>query len=275
MAFSKLKTILLLIFIVKIYSQQKYITKYENGKTKTESFINKNTLDSIYKEYYQNGNLKTEGFYKDCEYKTNRKGIYIAGCGVGKEKDTIQVGKKHGIWKNYYENGTLSYTANYHCNIMQGNNFSYNKDGKLETIEFYNEGKLMYAQEFNENGIVVETSDYKYEVGKNENFKKVHIFQFYDNGDLKSENTLEESNKKDIETYKEYFYNGFLKIEKNTINNEKVGVYREYFENGNIKYEGIFDKNIPVKKQYFYNEDGSVSKIETWKNGKLLKTQPK
>lgn len=272
MTFSKLMTILLLINFAKNYSQEKYIVKYENGKTKIESFIKNNTLDSIYKEYYENGNLKTEGFYKNCEYKTNRKGIFVSTCGVGKI-DTIQSGKKQGTWKNFYQNGVLSDKSNYHCDIMQGNFFSYNKDGKLESTEFYNEGKLMYSQEFNENGIVIENSNHKYEFGKPENFEKTQTFQFYDNGDLKSENILEGNSEKETEVYKEYYPNGFLKIEKNTINGYKNGIYREYFENGNVKYEGLFKNHIPIKKQYFYNEDGLQLKVEIWKNGKIIKME--
>lgn len=275
MTFSKLMTLIFLLIFAENYSQEKYVVKYQNGKTKIEGYIKDNTLDSIYKEYYENGNLKAEGFYKNCEYKTNRKGIYIAGCGVGKDKDTITTGKRHGTWKNYYENGDLSYTANFHCNIQQGNFYSYNKEGKLETIEFYNEGKLMYSQELNENGIVIETSNYKYEFGKPESFKKSQTFEFYDNGDLKSENLLNGDNEKDIEIYKEYYPNGFLKIEKNTINGFKNGIYREYYENGNVKYEGIFKNHIPIKKQYFFNENGLLKKIEVWKKGKLIKTECK
>lgn len=272
MKFSKLMLILLLFSFVKIYSQQKYIVNYENGKIKIESYVKENTLDSIYKEYYDTGILKTEGIYKNCEYKTNHKGIYITGCGVGSELDKIKIGKKHGIWKNYYENGILSYTSNFHCGIIQGNTFSYDKTGKLETIEFYNEGKLIYSQEFNEIGIVVETSNYKYKFHKPENSKNIHTFKFYDNGDLKSENIIDEDNEKEDELYTEYYSNGFLKLEKHTVNGNRFGIYREYYENGNIKYEGIFKNDVPVKKQYFYNENGNVQKVEIWKNGKLIKS---
>lgn len=275
MNLTKLLTFIFLLYFAKNYSQEKYIVKYKNGMTKIEGFIKDNTLDSIYKEFYENGNLKTEGFYKNCEYKTNRKGIYIAVCGVGKDKDTIAIGKRHGTWKNYYENGILSYTTNFHCNIQQGNYYSYDKEGKLETIRFYNEGKLIYSQEFNENGIIIETSNFKYEYGKPESFKKVHTFQFYENGNLKSENIVNENNDTEIEDYKEYYQNGFLKLEKYTINGNKNKVYREYFENGNVKYEGLFKNDYPIKKQYFYNENGTLMKIETWKNRKLIKTETK
>ena len=269
----KLLIYIFLFFSVKNYSQKKYIVKYENGKTKIEAFLKDNTLDSIYKEYYENGNLKIEGFYKNCEYKNNRKGIYIAGCGFGKEKDTIKIGKRHGTWKNYYENGILNFTSNYYCNIQQGNFYSYDTDGKLETIEFYNEGRLMFTQEFNENSILVETSNYEYQNENFETYKKVHTFQFYDNGDLKSENIVNDNNETEIENYKEYYSNGFLKIEKYTVNGHKNKVYREYFENGNVKYEGFFKDDYPVKKQYYYNENGKLLKTETWKKQKLIKTK--
>ncbi|MFY7937522.1 MAG: toxin-antitoxin system YwqK family antitoxin [Flavobacterium sp.] len=275
MNFSTLWIFVFLLYFAKNYSQEKYIVKYENGITKIEGFIKDNTLDGIYKEYHENGNIKTEGFYKNCEYKTNQKEIFIAGCGVGKNNDTIKSGKRHGIWKKFYENGILSYTANYHCDIQQGNFYSYNTEGKLETIEFYNEGKLMHSQKFNENGILAESSNYKYENGKTEGFKKVHTLQFDENGDLKSENIVYENDDTLIEDYREYYSNGFLKVEMHTLNGSKNKLYREYFENGNIKYEGFFKNDYPIKKQYFYNEDGTLMKVETWKKQKLIETETK
>ncbi|AOC94661.1 MORN repeat variant [Flavobacterium anhuiense] len=273
MKFSKLTIIIILLFFVKIYSQKKYIVNHENGKIKIEGYITANTFDSIYKEYYNTGILKIEGVYKNCEYKTNHKGIYIVGCGVESNLDTIKFGKKQGVWKTYYENGKLSLCSNFHCGIIQGNQFSYDINGKLESIEFYNEGHLMYSQDFNSSGIVIKTSSYEYKFGKNENFKKINSFEFYDNGDLKSNQTIEGNPEKEDETFKEYYSNGFLKLEKHTINGNKLGIYREYYENGNVKYEGLFKDNNPLKKQYFYNENGSISKIESWKNNKLVKTQ--
>lgn len=277
MTLSKLLTFIFLLTFAKNYSQEKYIVNYENGKSKTESFLKNNTLDSIYKEYYENGNLKTEGFYKNCDYKTNRKSIYVflQTCGIPNKKDSIKDGKKQGTWKHYYENGILSHINNFHCNIIQGNYYSYTKEGKLETIEFYNEGHLIYSQDYNENGIIVETSNHKYEFGKPENFKKSNTFEFYDNGDLKSENIIDENNEKEIEFYKEYYSNGFLKIEKNTINGNRNGVYREYYENGNLKHEGIYKEDIPTKKQYYYKENGQLIKVETWRKGKVIKTENK
>jgi antitoxin component YwqK of YwqJK toxin-antitoxin module len=275
MTFSKLVMPIFLIIFAKNYSQEKFIVKYQNGKTKIESYIKDNTLDSIYKEFYENGNLKVEGFYKDCVYKTNRKKIYMAGCSVRKDIDTIKTGKRHGTWKNYYENGILSYIANFHCNIQQGNFYSYNKEEKLETIEFYFEGKLMYSQEFNDNGILIETSNFKYENGSPSSFRKVHTFQFYQNGDLKSENLVNYDNTTEIEDYKEYYPSGFLKLNKYTVNGNKNKVYKEFFENGNVKYEGFFKNDYPIKKQYFYNENGTIMKIETWKKQKLIKTETK
>lgn len=277
MSYPKLLTFVFLLYFAKSYSQEKYIVKYENGKTKIEGFIKDNILDSIYKEYYENGNLKTEGFYKNCEYKTNRKGIYSSGCGVGKGNETIATGKRHGNWNDFYENGILRNTSNFHCGILQGNFSSYNEDGKLEIIEFYNEGKLMHSHEFNEKGIVVETSNYKYEYGKSESFKKVHTIQFYENGDLKSEKNVNENNETGIEDYKEYYSNGFLKLEKNTVygNGNQKEIYRQYFDNGNVKFEGLYKNDIPTKKHYYYNENGTIFKIDVWKKGKIIKTESK
>jgi antitoxin component YwqK of YwqJK toxin-antitoxin module len=212
-----------------------------------------------------------EGFYKDCKYETNRKKIYVAGCGVGKKTDSLIPGTKHGNLKTYYQNGKLKSVSNFHCGLMQGNFYNYDEKGNLETQEFYFENLLKSSVSFNEKGFIEESDNIDYNFKRTRNYKTTDHKEFYENGDLKIENIIVEE-EKDIETehYKEYYQNGFLKIEKTLINNSKNGIYREYFENGNVKFEGKFKNGKPVEKQYFYREDGRIDKIETWKNNKLI-----
>lgn len=265
-------TLLFSIISIGVYSQEKVVVKYDNGNIKFDGYAKNNTLDSIYNEYYENGNLKTEGFYKDCKYETNKSKIYIIGCDVVQKTDSLKSGTRHGIKKEYYQNGKIKNVSNYHCGLLQGNFYSYNENGNLETQEFYFEGKLKLSQSYNNNGILEEIENIEYNFKKTRDYKTINHREFYENGDLKIESIIvEEENDVEIETYKEYYQNGFLKTEKRVVNDYRDGVYREYFENGNAKYEGLFKNDKPKGKHYFYGENGKLLKIETWKNNKLKK----
>ncbi|ENA1795735.1 hypothetical protein ABF176_002585 [Flavobacterium psychrophilum] len=281
MKFLKIFILLIYVFSCEIYSQEKVVGKYENGNLKFEGYSKNEILDSIYKEYYENGNLKVEGFYKNCKYETNKRKIYTISCGgTGKKTDSICEkteslisGTKHGNFKTYYENGKLKSISNFHCGLMQGNFYDYYENGNLETQEFYFEHKLKSSQSFNKKGFVEESDNIEYNIKKNREYKTTNHKEFYENGDLKIENIIiEDENNIETEIYKEYYNNGFLKTEKTLKNNSKNGIYREYFENGNAKHEGKFKDDKPIEKQYFYNENGTILKIETWKKNILINT---
>lgn len=276
-----MKNQLSLLFIILvsslIYSQTEYVEKYDNGQIKIQGFLTDSVLIGKYTEYYKNGQIKTTGEFKNCEYETNHSKIYKLTCGVG-NNSTIRKGKKHGEWKDYYENGILESKYNYFCGLRQGNFFHYQKNGKLYWIDFYTADKEMGTQEFYENGLLEKISTYSYEYSEHDghDLKRTVETEYYEDGSLKIQRVIQEL-KDDIEkeSFKEYFPNGFLKTECEIIDLDKNGVYREFYENGNTKYEGIFKDDEPIDKQYFYNSNGEITKIETWKDGKIIKTEIK
>ncbi|WP_298393185.1 hypothetical protein [Flavobacterium sp.] len=280
MKFKKTFILIFFLIITFTYSQEKYVEKYSNGNLKVEGFLVGKTLDSIYKEYYENGKIKTEGFYKNCEYKTNYISIYtsLQTCGRINNNDSINNGKYHGTWKNYYDNEILKSVFNYHCGFLQGNNYTYYENGNIESIEFYNGGNLLTSIEYYENGFVAKNSFYTYIHNKKEsrNLKTTRELEYYENGNLKIQREIIEKEKDvEIETVKEYYQNGFLKSETELIDLDKNGIYREYYENGNVKYQGKFQNDKPIEKQYHYHENGKRHKIEYWKKGKLINTEIK
>ena len=280
MKFKKTFILIFFLIITFTYSQEKYVEKYSNGNLKVEGFLVGKTLDSIYKEYYENGKIKTEGFYKNCEYKTNYISIYtsLQTCGRINNNDSINNGKYHGTWKNYYDNEILKSVFNYHCGFLQGNNYTYYENGNIESIEFYNGGNLLTSIEYYENGFVAKNSFYTYIHNKKEsrNLKTTRELEYYENGNLKIQREIIEKEKDvEIATVKQYYQNSFLKSETELIDLDKNGIYREYYENGNVKYEGKFQNDKPIEKQYHYHENGKQHKIEYWKKGKLINTEIK
>lgn len=270
---------LLLTILVSslIYSQTKYVEKYDSGEIKIQGFLIDSVLIGKYTEYYKNGQIKTTGELNNCLYETNYVKIYSGGCGVG-NSFKVKKGNKHGEWKDYYESGVLESKYNYHCGFKQGNFFNYHKNGKLYWIEFYTADKLMSNQEFYENGLLEKTSTFSYEYSKHDehDLMKTVESEYYKDGSLKIQRVIKEL-KDDIEKeeFKEYYQNGFLKTESIIIDLDKNGIFREFYENGNTKYEGIFKDDKPIDKQYYYNIKGEITKIETWKKGKIINTELK
>lgn len=273
-------TFLIILISSLIYSQTEYFEKYENGQIKFQGFLIDSVLIGKYTEYYKNGQIKTTGELSNCAYETNHTKIYAIGCGFGKNS-TIRKGNKNGEWKDYYENGVIESKYNYFCGFKQGNFFYYQKDGKLHWIDFYTAGREMGSQEFYKNGLLARISTYSYEYIENNGnggnqLKRIVETEYYEDGSLKIQRVIQEL-KNDIEkeSFKEYYQNGFLKIESEILDLDKNGVFREFYENGGIKYEGLFKDDKPIDKQYYYNIKGKITKIETWKKGKLINTELK
>lgn len=275
----KNKIILLLSILTtsSIYSQTEYVEKYENGKIKLKGFVIDSVLIGNYLEYFETGTLKTQGEFKNCEYETNHTKIYVAECSVGNNLNISQ-GKKHGEWKEYYENGILKSKYNYFCGLRQGNFFHYRENGTLYWIDFYTADKEMGTQEFYENGLLSLTSSYSYEYSEHDghDLKTTVETEYYEDGSLKIQRKIQElKDEVEKENFKEYYSNGFLKTETEINNLDKDGIHREFYENGNTKYEGVFKNGEPIDKHYYYNYEGKVTKIETWKDGIKINTELK
>ena len=264
-----------------VFSQTKETKYYDNGKVRLEGFVKNNTYDSTFISYYDNGNKKSEGIFKKCNYKTSSVSIVQMTCGVGRDTTEPNFGIKNGQWKYYYQSGQVKSIENYFCNIKVGQWLFYDSTGRLLENEFYNADKLIQRQEYSISGNLEKFTTRTYESFK-ENKKdksyitihKDNIFEYYETGELKCIKTVNE----DDETtgkYIEYWENGFVKTEGEYKDGLKNGIFREYYENGNTKFEGIIKNDIPQDKQYFSNDKGKNIKVETWKKGKIVKTEEK
>lgn len=264
------------------FSQTKKVTEYyDNGKIRLEGFVNNNTYDSSFVSYYENGKKRAEGGYKKCTYKTSSTVIVQSTCGVGRDTTHPREGVYNGQWKFYYENGQLESVKNYFCNIKVGQWLLYDSTGKLLENEFYNADKLVQRQEYSKSGnldkFVKRTYVQFKENKKDKSYKTTYtdnVYEYYETGELKCIKTVNE-NDEPTGSYFEYWKNGFVKMEGEYKDGVKNGIFREYYENGNTKFEGIIKNDIPQGKQYFSNDKGKNIRIETWKKGKLIRTEEK
>jgi len=206
--------------------------------------------NKVYKDYYSNGQLRLEFTLKD----GNLEGEYLGYYSNGKVQDST-----------FFENG------HYH-----GTNKSFNQKGQLIIIEEYKHDTLLFNKDI-----------YYY---KNGNIK-TEVYLFFDTDSLKinpflkttqhSSGTNPDMNySKDLSFSKmkshgknvEYFKNGKIKEEIFTINELFDGDSRWYNQDGTLAGEGIYKNDKPEGDFIYYSRKGKVTKIETWKEGKLIKT---
>jgi len=268
---------LFLLVPLLVFTQTPITEYHDNGNVFCEYFITNKTLDSTFVQYYKSGKIQLKRQYKECEYETNYQKIYSSSCGVGKyfdEEHKILKGKRHGKWISYYEDGSIKSTSTYHCGIEQGNFIDFRADGTLEYNDFYHEGNLITEREYHKNGTLKILIQHRYG-----NVREVVSYtqtEFRDDSTIKSIKKVTDYDSPDEKgVYKEYYPNGFLKIEENLVKGFREGVYREFYDNGNVKYAGKFIDEERIEKHYYFNRKGETTRIESWDKDKLIRTEYK
>ncbi len=144
----------------KTFFDGKYETYDENGKPEQlGNYKDGKQVGKFYRYYegqlseefnYKNGHLFGEQF----SYYNNGKPLLIETYEpfVVEGRDTTL---KHGIAKQFYEDGTLRQTINYKKGIMHGSNIIYFPNGKIER-ELFMTGKDQYqvVKEYNKDGSI-------------------------------------------------------------------------------------------------------------------------
>ena len=273
---------ILFLFPFLLLAQKPIIEYYDNGNVFREYFLKDQTQDSTFVQYYKNGNIQSKTQYKKCEYETNYYKIYRFGCGVGKyfnEEQKILKGRSHGKWSFYYKDGSLKSISNYHCGFEQGNFIDYRPNGSVEYSDFYHEGNVMSEREYHKNGALKILTQYTYLYDETIDDGRYVVScvqtEFREDSTVKSVKEISDYDMDETAIHKEYYPNGFLKFTEELVDDFREGVYREFYENGHKKYEGEYIDEERVKKHYYYDRTGKMTKIETWDANKMIHTEYK
>ena len=270
------------------------VVKYVNGE-KEEKTEELTKLD-IKTDYWPNGKPKIVATYKNgvpegVRREYNKKGevekSYIFKNGriiaEGILKDN---GKKEGLWKEYYDDGSLKSEGNYKNDWKTGKWKYYYPNGQLEeTGEYINgkpegewtwyfpSGKLLrkmnYYQglpdgeitEYDEDGNVVLKGEYI--EGKREGK------WIYSVGDTKEETFYSEDMKNGWDRI--YLKDGTLLFEGKFIDDNPNGEHNWYWPNGKLKQTGKYIMGIKNGDWKKYDENGQLYLTITYKQGKEVK----
>lgn len=250
---------------------------YESGKLKVEGFVKNNRYDSTFISYYENGQIEAKGSFKDCVYKRGNMTIKITvqSCAPSNRSVMLDETKKTGEWKYFYPNGILRKMENYLCGIEVGLLVEYDSSGVIKRKAFYSEEKIIDDKHY-ENGSINYLSLYNYErrLGEGNEYtiiEYVKYIQYYETGEVE---LIESRINGDTNgEYIEFWKNGFPMMKETYVDGLLEGESSEYYENGNRKSWKFFKNDEPHLKQRYYDEEGKIKKIETWKKGKLIKTE--
>ncbi len=225
------------------------------------------------------------------------------------EEGNYKDSKKMGTWKEYYPNNNLKNKITYENNRPSGYAIMYHENGKIKeegtwkNNRWQGDYKLYY-----DNGQVQQEFKFNPQSGKREGDQKYYyengqvmmegswadgqeagvIKEYYENGDIKAEKNFNGGNidpatSKTYEPKKPIVKIPEAPVEAPPIVPQKTekdnlgkvfsgeGYWKLYNQNKQVSKDGTFSKNRLIDgKVYYYNNDGILTRIAIYKNGKYV-----
>ena len=153
---------------------------------------------------------------------------------------------------------------------------AYYPSGKLK-IQAFSSTEHALTTYFFESGNVESIIKYnkEYESHEKDNYfieiNVLEIMKYYETGELESITKERNGNEDGKQIY--FYKNGFIEYEEEYKNGIENGLFLDYYENGNIEKRAEMKSGEYNGKYYHWNSKGELTKIETWENGKLIKTE--
>jgi antitoxin component YwqK of YwqJK toxin-antitoxin module len=263
--------------VQKMELQQEY---YPNGKVKISAMFRNGVQEGLMQEYDSLGNV-----IRSEEYSGGR----LAGEGIVKED-----GERHGAWKEFYHDGSLKATGNYDHGKQTGEWKYFYPNGKTEQIGrfgksgktegtwrwFFDNGQLFREENYrsglkdglsttyNEEGEVIEEGDFL--EGNEDGPWFERIGDTYTRGAYRDgmRDGLWESfylNRNEDKVDSVCFFRG-------SFNDDNAnGKHTWFYENGKVKSTGQYIMGRREGNWLFYQEDGTLFLVITYRNGAEVK----
>lgn len=207
-----------------------WVMYYPNGNVRTKGEFKYGRPKGDFTKYYEDGTIKQEGNFTGRAYKGSMKQYHPNGQ-VAVEKTFNDQGKTDGPVTHYYPNGQIEYKFETKNGVPTGKATRYYPNGDVKEVSEFSDGKI---------------------VSQN---KKERVNPPVDDGS--------KDNAKDAPS---------MEGETNAAQNKvRDGYNKTYNDNGDILQDGKFQNGkLWNGKQYIYDEDGILLKIEIYKNGKYF-----
>ncbi len=217
-------------------------TYFASGQIKQEITYVNNRPDGYAKIYYENGKVSEEGIWKGNKWVGEYK-FYHKNGQVAYDWQYNDGGKREGEQKYFYENGNKMIEGTWANGKESGTIKEYDENGKLKVEKTFNDGKL-----------------------------DVNSVKIYEKGQQVSADNTNDNNTND---------NNQTNVNTNNVNisNEKPGVLSDGYHKTYTKFKKV-DKDGNFKagklysgKDYIYDSDGNLLKINIYNNGSLVDIQ--
>jgi antitoxin component YwqK of YwqJK toxin-antitoxin module len=215
--------------------------EFRNGKLSGEGIVQDDgEKHGPWKDYFPDGSLKAEGSYDHGKQVGEWKFYYPSGK-IEQRGKFSKSGKPDGTWRWYFDNGQLLREENYRAGLKDGLSTTYDETGKV--IE---EGDFL---EGNEDGPWFEVIGDTYTRGEyRDGMRSGQWISYYlDEKEGKTDSTC-------------FFKGAFIEDQPN-------GRHVYYYPDGKVKSEGEYITGKREGNWFFYNEDGTLFLIITYRNG--------
>ena len=268
------------------------VSYYSSGKIKQTTPYIKGRPDGYAYEYSEDSVLITILKYQ---------GGILASVERLNRKD--ELGKKQGVYKEFYEDGKVKSEKKYKDDVIDGYAKTYDSKGNLTNTEKFNNGmvvknapelaKLDVFHEFYEDGTMKYEGGYinGMPVGTHYHYKQK---RFCDSLSISRDDTSDVMIKKYVCRNKAVpdsgiTYNEGIKIEYGAVDSmrNKIGIWNEYHNTGEFKGKGLYsnDKRIgdwifyyatgPIEQKGRYDKKGRTQGDWKWfyENGSILREE--
>ncbi len=215
-------------------------TYFPSGQIKQEVTYVNNRPNGYAKIYYEDGKVSEEGIWKGNKWVGEYK-FYHKNGKVAYDWNYNNTGKREGEQKYFYENGNKMIEGTWANGKESGTIKEYDENGRLKVEKTFNDGKL-----------------------------DVNSVKIYENGQQVTNNTTQETNNNQNDSSQQVV---------KTNPNEKLGMLSDGYHKTYTRYKKI-DKEGTFKagklysgKDYIYDSDNNLLKINIYNNGSLVDIQ--
>jgi antitoxin component YwqK of YwqJK toxin-antitoxin module len=120
------------------------------------SFVACTSNEKKITKYYDSGNVRRE-YWIDSRLIGNGPSINYYNDGTVQSMSFLLNGEINGKAVGYYENRKLKYLIEYKNNKYTNFLYSFYPSGKIESIQYYTDGDIVYSKKYNENGILIDS----------------------------------------------------------------------------------------------------------------------
>lgn len=204
-----------------------------NGNMKNKITYTNGRPDGYAVMYHENGKVSEEGTWKINKWVGNYK-LYYDNGQVQQEFNYNPTGKREGPQKYFYENGQIMIEGNWAAGKEAGTVVEYHENGDIKAEKTYNNGTVDAAS--------IKMYEPKKPIKKEETIDKTKKVL------VKKEETLQDPKQKGP-----MVLNGYYILYNKSRQKTKDGTFK--------------DNRLMEGKNYIYDENGILMRIEIYKNG--------